>query len=169
MTTEVIYDVQTEDYYIFCEHRKEQNQYFFYCYLKYKRHVRYNVGSYYEQPSIDFIIEKTKKSPVKSKRPYTAGQACDGSISSPALYLAMQLCDAFQLDFISCYHEAYNEDVMTKETTKQISSFAMWQGVEIIQSWNKKKIEKVMDSLTAINYHQFRAVLETKLTSILKH
>lgn len=163
MKHQVIHDIQTKEYYLYCEYRKKDKQYVFECYVKEPKGIRYNVGCYGNLPSIDYIVERTKELRYVSKRPYKAGQACDGSIGAPALYLYIQLCKAFALNPISLYNKSYDDYRMTQKRIANIQVFAEWQGVEVITTWNKKAITKVLDSLTAINHHSLRGITEATL------
>lgn len=163
----VIYDIRTDEYSVYLEHRANND---FVCnvYVKHSDSVRHMVNVYAEQPTIAQMLGDVLSYAVTSKRPYKAGQPCDGSIDSPAFHLYFQLCNAFSLDPVAIYLEAYDDDrTFNLNDVMAITDFAQWQGVEVITDWNTHNILRVLDSLTEINNHQLRSVIEDKLTDIL--
>lgn len=86
----------------------------------------------------------------------------------PTFHLFFQLCKAFSLDPVSCYLEAYDDDrTFNHNDVIDITDFAEWQGVEVITNWTSHNILRVLDSLTEINNHQLRSVLEDKLSQFI--
>lgn len=166
MKTQVIYDIQATEYYLYCEYRIPQQEYLFICYYKEPGCILYNLGTYAVLPDKELLIESTKTSPIKSKRPYRAGQVCDGSVYAPVMHLYYQLCTHYHIDPIALYHEAYNDHPLTLSELQDACAFALWQGVEIITKWNYKTIERILESLTAINFHSLRSVVEDHLNSL---
>lgn len=166
MKTRVIYDIKATDYYLYCEFRLPQQEYLFICYYKEPGYIRYNLGTYTVLPDKELLIERTKTSPIKSKRPYRAGQGCDGSVYAPVMHLYYQLCTNYHIDPIALYQKAYQDHPITLSELQDTCAFALWQGVEIVKNWDEKTLERLLESLTAMNYHQLRSVLETHLNNI---
>lgn len=163
----VIYDIRTDGYSVYLEQRAIND---FVCnvYVKHSDSIRHMVNVYAEQPTIAQMLGDVLSYSVTSKRPYKAGQPCDGSIDSPTFHLFFQLCKAFSLDPVSCYLEAYDDDrTFNHNDVIAITDFAEWQGVEVITNWTSHNILRVLDSLTEINNHQLRSILEDKLSQFI--
>lgn len=163
----VIYDIRTDEYSVYLEQRANND---FVCnvYVKHSDSIRHMINVYGEQPTIAQMLGDVLSYSTTSKRPYKARQPCDGSIDSPTFHLYFQLCKAFSLDPVTIYLEAYDDDrTFNHDTVVAITDFAEWQGVEIIKEWDSYNILRVLDSLTEINNHQLRSVLEDKLSQFI--
>lgn len=163
----VIYDIRTDEYSVYLEHRANND---FVCnvYVKHSDSIRHMVNVYSTQPTIAQMLGDMLTYGVQSKRPYKAGQPCDGSIDSPVFHLCFQLCKAFSLDPVVIYHEAYDDERdFNHNDVVAIAEFAEWQGVEAITNWTSHNILRVLDSLTEVNNHQLRSVLEDKLSQFI--
>jgi hypothetical protein len=168
-TSHIRHDVHTKEYSVYCEERICGKEFIAEAFVKGAGHVRHMVNLYFHVPTVTEILFDATKFSVHSPRPYKAGQSCDGSITSPVLHLYFQCCSAFNLNPIECYRQAYNDISLTRKDIQSIIAFATWQGVEIITDWNTDNIERVLDSLTKINNHSLRSVLEEKLALFSHH
>ena len=162
----IIYNIRTDEYSVYCEERNNKE---FICevFVKFKDNIKHMVHVYFAQPTIPKMLLDIMNYGIPSKRPYKAGQSCDGSIDSPAFHLYYQLCKAFYLDPIECYNLAYDDDVLTQNELASMIDFAEWQGVESIKEWNNRNVFRVLDSLTETNHHQLRSILEDKLSHFI--
>lgn len=100
---------------------------------------------------------------VESKRPYTLGQPCDGTIDVCVHALFIHYCRAKGLDPHQLYHTAYPEtekDYYNPQTQKRILCRAEKEGVEIPEEWGGQEIDGLIDSLTEINNHSLAALIE---------
>lgn len=164
----VIYNIRTDEYSVYCEERTN-NEFVCEVFVKFKECIKHMVHVYFEQPNIPQMLLDIMNYGVPSKRPYKAGQSCDGSICSPTFHLYSQLCKAFYLDPIECYNLAYDDDehLLTQDDLASMIDFAEWQGVEVIKDWSNKNVFRVLDSLTEVNNHQLRSILEDKLSHFI--
>lgn len=94
----------------------------------------------------------------EAERPYLLGGPCDGSIGAPVLALYLDFCARHGLDARTLYAEAYPDEVWLEED--DITAPAHWQGVHIPHTWTAACFSGLLESLTAINYHTLRSVLE---------
>lgn len=92
------------------------------------------------------------------QRPYLLGQPCDGSISTPALALYLDFCTRHGLDAQALYEEAYPGERGLEQGA--ITTFAHWQGVVIPYTWTAACFAGLLESLTEINHHTLRSVLD---------
>lgn len=91
-------------------------------------------------------------------RPYVLGQACDGSISAPVMALYLDFCARHGQDAQTLYAEAYPEAEPLEGDA--ITTFAYWQGVAIPHTWTAACFSGLLESLTEINAHTLRGVLD---------
>jgi hypothetical protein len=92
-----------------------------------------------------------------STRPYQLGQACDGTIVSPALHAYRIACDSLGLDANRIYADAYADQGEEPPDWKRIARHTEWQGGVVWPTrWDAAAIDGVAASLTAINYHRLR-------------
>jgi hypothetical protein len=95
------------------------------------------------------------------------GQACDGTIGSPALHAYRIACDSLGLDANRIYAEAYADQGEESPDWKRIARHTDWQGGVVWPTkWDAAAIDGVAASLTAINYHRLR---EKFLAAIESH
>ena len=132
-------------------------------YIKDKGFVWYAVMRYKGIPTKSIIFRDTYALKCQSPRPYKPGQACDGSITAPALHLYSQLCKALDIDPIALYNEAYDDHIFTEQQLAETIRFAEWQGVEIVYEWRQDVIESVLESLREVNMHQLANLVEDKV------
>lgn len=158
----------TETYYVYVEYREEGDYYVAECFIHEPPFILHRVCSYKDMPTIADIVDEARRNHFKSRRPYKAGQACDGSISSPVFHLYNQLCNHFGLDPIIVHGVAYSDVELTASNLAEMIKLAEWQGVEEITNWNEATIELVLDSLTEINHHSLRNELEERLLQLSK-
>lgn len=92
------------------------------------------------------------------QRPYVLAQVCDGSIPTPVFALYVDFCKRHQLDAQALYDEAY-PDVGGRLEPDAITTFAHWQGVRIPHTWTAACYTGLLKSLTEVNNHMLRSVL----------
>lgn len=92
-------------------------------------------------------------------RPYTVGQACDGTVDACALAMFILCCEALGLDPVAIYRAAY-ESELDKDA---VLSFARWQGLELPERWDDETIEQMCEGLHAVNNHYFVQLFEERL------
>ena len=98
-----------------------------------------------------------------SKRPYTLGQACDGTIDVCVLALFISYCQTKGLDPQKLYHEAYSDveqDYFNKTQQENWIMEAKQQGVIYPKCWGRTAYDGLLESLTEINNHSLRSGLE---------
>ncbi len=98
------------------------------------------------------------------RRPYVLGQACDGSISAPVMALYLDFCTRHDLDAQVLYAAAYPEAELLEEDA--IDTFAKWQGVTLPHTWTAACFSGLLESLTEINAHTLRSILNDAATSV---
>lgn len=145
---------QTDSSYISTLRCNQNKDYIVEVFLKDKGFIWYAVLRYKRIPSKAIIIRDTYNYKCKSPRPYMAGQACDGSISSPVFHIYNQLCTMLGIDPIITYNKAYDDHIFTQSQLDVLVDFANWQGVEIIHNWSEEKILQVITSIHEVNMHQ---------------
>lgn len=150
---------QTDSSYISTVKCNQNKDYIIEVFLKDIGFIWYAVLRYKRVPSRTIIIRDTYDYKCKSPRPYMAGQACDGSISTPVFHLYNQLCSMLVIDPIVIYNKAYDDHIFTQSQLDLLVEFAEWQGVEIITDWSKEKIQQVIDSIHEVNMHQLANLL----------
>jgi hypothetical protein len=160
MTSGFIWDELTETHSITVIEFPREKEYVAEVFIKDEGFVWYSVKRYSYLPTKSIIFRDTYAMNCKSPRPYKPGQACDGSITAPALHLYAQMCKALQSDPIALYSKAYEDSIFTEEQLSEIIRFAEWQGVEVIYDWNSSVMDLVLESLHEINYHQLANVLD---------
>ena len=92
------------------------------------------------------------------ERPYLLGGKCDGSTAAPVFALYLDFCTRHGLDAQALYGEAY--PVTEALEPDAITTFAHWQGVRIPHIWTAACYRGLLASLTEINNHMLRSVLE---------
>ena len=92
------------------------------------------------------------------KRPYRLGGACDGSIDAPVMALFLDFCARHGLDAAVLYARAYPDDRPLEQGAS--ADFARWQGVLIPYAWTAACFAGLLESLTEINNHTLRGVLD---------
>lgn len=160
----IIYDISTEEYSVYCIYQPTSKDFLSEVFVKVPNAVYYLVMRHEYQPTMATLLLLAKQHGVKSPRPYKAGQPCDGSIGAPAYYLYFTLCTHFSFSPTELYEEAYPGETLTPEEVQSIISFATWQEVEVITEWSDTTITRILESLTEINHHQLRTVVEEHLT-----
>ncbi len=111
-----------------------------------------------EDASLGTALESLKHYGRKVQRPYLLGDGCDGSITTPVLALYLDFCKRHELDAATLYAEAYPGDKGLNE--EAVTTFAEWQGVRIPHQWTAACFEGLLKSLTAVNCHMLRGVVE---------
>ncbi|WP_013335108.1 hypothetical protein [Gloeothece verrucosa] len=136
------------------------NNYLVEAFLKLTGGIHHLVRRYEKKPSIKQILSDAKKA-IFSKRPYTPGQACDGSITTSVLALFKNFCDYFSLNPTKLYQQAYpTDEPISIDQYKQVVEFAQWQGgVEYPTTWDKTAIFGLIESLREINYHSLNELV----------
>lgn len=139
--------------------------YLFEGFIKVKDGLIHCVERCEKKMSILKIEKLCKENGIFTKRPYTAGQACDGSISAPVYALFSKLCKNYGLDPVKVYNEAYaeNQEKFTDEKLRKIIKSGEWQGVRYPDKWDEKSIKLVYKSLHEINSHYLVQILEDKV------
>ncbi|MBX7226396.1 MAG: hypothetical protein K1X55_10220 [Chitinophagales bacterium] len=160
----IIYDISTEEYSVYCIYQPTSKDFLSEVFVKVPNAVYYHVMRHEYQPNVATLLLLAKYDGVKSPRPYKAGQPCDGSIGAPVYFLYVKLCAHFSFSAIDLYEEAYSGETITNNDIQSICSFATWQGVEDITEWSDTTITRILESLTEINHHQLRTVVEEHLT-----
>ncbi len=113
------------------------------------------------RPSEAACVQCALDSGYFSARPYQPGQSCDGSIDSAALTLYFRFCETNQIDALALLRTAYPDEGDWDEPTRaKIIAQGSWEGVAVPETWDEAAIAGVLDSLTEINYHSLRSVLE---------
>ena len=101
-----------------------------------------------------------------SKRPYTLGQSCDGTIDNCVHALFIDFCRQLDLDPEEIYYEAYpeakKESSYDLENQTNTTDKANKEGVEYPKVWNKQAYLGLLESLTEINNHSLVSVIEDK-------
>jgi hypothetical protein len=98
------------------------------------------------------------------RRPYVLGQACDGSICVPVMALYLDFCTRHALDAQALYAQAYPEAEPLEQDA--ITAFANWQGVALPHTWTAACFSGLLESLTEINAHTLRGILDDAATSV---
>ncbi len=98
------------------------------------------------------------------RRPYALGQACDGSISAPVMALFLDFCTRHALDAQALYAGAYPEAATLEGDA--ITAFAQWQGVTFPHTWTAACFSGLLESLTEINAHTLRGILDDAATGV---
>ncbi len=111
-----------------------------------------------EDASLGTALKALKCYGRKVQRPYLLGDGCDGSITTPVLALYLDFCQRHKLDAATLYAEAYPGEKGLEE--EAITTFADWQEVRIPHKWTAACFEGLLKSLTAINYHMLRSIVE---------
>lgn len=93
-----------------------------------------------------------------SVRPYKPGQSCDGSITQCALALFVSWCKGVGLNPEELHRRAYPDE--EPPDFAEVSATANWEGVDYPVKWTAKSKSAMLDSLTEINYHSLRSVVE---------
>lgn len=89
---------------------------------------------------------------IYSPRPYRPGQRCDGSITTPVLYLFDHFLRQHGLDPLDSYHKAFEKDrLYTAQEWQQMLAFAQWQGVAAPRQWDTGNYPLFIESLTQAN------------------
>lgn len=123
--------------------------------------LRHQVMRWHTRPRVTEIRTECSGTGFFSKRPYTLGQACDGSISAPVIALYADFCKARGLDAVALLQRAYpDEDAWDIETFTRTRADADWQGTNFPAVWNAKAVQGLLASLTEINYHQLIGIVE---------
>lgn len=135
-------------------------------FIKDKGFIWNAVLRYQYLPTKAIIFRDTYAHNCKSPRPYKAGQRCDGTITAPVFHLYSQLCTMIGIDPILLYQATYDDRIFTYDQLAETIKFAEWQGVEIIYEWDQKTIDRVMQSIDAVNMHQLADALWKKLAAI---
>jgi hypothetical protein len=163
MMSNVLLDELTDTHSVSIIQDARSKEYVAEVFIKDIHSVWYAVLRYGYEPSLAKLYRDTYARRCKSPRPYMAGQACDGSITSPVFHLYNQLCDLLGLDPILIYNEAYDDHLFTRDQLAENIAFAEWQGVEIIESLDARKISDVIRSLNGANLNKLATVLEEKI------
>lgn len=118
------------------------------------------------ESDVSTAVADCKKSGYLAKRPYQLGQGCDGSIDSCVHALLYRWCHDTGHDAAELYRQAYQEhdadnfEPLTPEGMYGTVLFADWQGTAYPERWGDKEFDGLLDSLTAINNHSLRNVVE---------
>ena len=72
--------------------------------------LRHQVMRWHTRPRVTEIRTECSGTGFFSKRPYTLGQACDGSISAPVIALYADFCKARGLDAVALLQRAYPDE-----------------------------------------------------------
>ena len=159
-----VYDISTDEYSVYCIYQPTTKQFLSEVFVKVPGAVSYLIIRHDYQPTKATLVLLARHEGVTSPRPYRAGQSCDGSIGAPVYSLYFMLCAHCSFSPIDLYEEAYPGETLTPDEIASIRSFADWQGVEKITEWSSATITRILESLTHINHHQLRSVVEEHLT-----
>lgn len=111
-----------------------------------------------EDSRLDAAVDLVLRCGRVVQRPYRLGGACDGSISAPVMALFLDFCARHGLDAAQLCKGAYPDDVPLEGDA--VTDFAHWQGVHIPHTWTAACIAALLRSLTEINCHMLRSVLD---------
>lgn len=111
-----------------------------------------------EGSRLDAAVDLVLRYGKTVRRPYRLGGACDGSIDAPVMALFLDFCTRHGLDADVLYTQAYPDDPPL--TRDAITDFARWQGVLIPHTWTASCFAGLLGSLTEINNHTLRSVLD---------
>ena len=111
-----------------------------------------------EDSRLDAAVDLVLRHGRRVRRPYRLWGACDGSIDAPAMALFLDFCRRHDLDADILYAQAYPDDPPLEQDA--ITDFAHWQGVLLPHTWTAACFAGLLASLTEINNHTLRGVLD---------
>lgn len=90
---------------------------------------------------------------------------CDGTIDTCVVALFLHCCAAHELDPRLLMQQAYPDDgeLLAGGRQQQILRRAAREGIRLPARWDGHALAGLMESLTEINWHQLRSVLEDTL------
>jgi hypothetical protein len=97
-----------------------------------------------------------------SKRPYTLGQACDGTIDICVHALFISYCRAKGYDPETLFTTAYENETYSPDLALSTLKEAEKEGVKYPKEWGPKEFDGLLESLTQINNHSLVSVLIEK-------
>ena len=118
-----------------------------------------------EDSRLDAAVDLVLRYGRSVRRPYRLGGACDGSIDAPVMALLLDFCRRHDLDADVLYALAYPGD--TPLARDAITDFAHWQGVRIPHTWTAACFAGLLASLTEINNHTLRSVLDEAAEGVM--
>ena len=111
-----------------------------------------------EDSRLDTAVNLVLRYGRRVRRPYRLGGACDGSIDAPVMALFLDFCRRHGLDADVLYALAYRDDPPLAQDA--ITDSAHWQGVLIPHTWTAACFAGLLASLSEINNHTLRGVLD---------
>jgi len=114
---------------------------------------------------IEEWVSNTQRFGLASHRPYSPGQACDGTISACVIALFTDFCKKRSVNPVKIWNKAYPEErpKLTKRELAETKSFAEWQGVQYPKQWDAINVESLFESLHHANYHQLATTVAEEL------
>jgi len=97
-----------------------------------------------------------------SKRPYTLGQACDGTIDVCVHALFISYCRAKGYNPETLFTTAYKNEIYSPDRVHSTLKEAEKEGVRYPKEWGAKEFDGLLESLTQINNHSLVSVLMEK-------
>lgn len=159
----LVMDKRDEKSHIYVEQTEHGKKYVVECFVKEGCYVLHKIFVYAKLPAEEQILMDTLEHGCKSRRPYQAGQVCDGSIAAPVFHLYAQLCWQTGIDPVHLYNSNYPNNPISEVWLLECLDHAEWQGVEQITKWDKATIQRVLQSLTEVNLQEIRTTLEELL------
>lgn len=110
-------------------------------------------------------VDKTRKFGLESYRPYSPGQACDGTISACVTALFIDLCKHRNVNPVTIWNTAYPDEKprVSKKNLGLTKNFADWQRVAYPRHWDAVQIDLILESLRHANFHQLATVVSEEL------
>ncbi|HTF18289.1 MAG TPA: hypothetical protein VK658_09475 [Chryseolinea sp.] len=115
---------------------------------------------------VNECVDKTRKYGLESYRPYSPGQACDGTISACVIALFIDLCKHRNVNPVMIWNAAYPDKKprVNKKELALTKSFADWQRVAYPKQWDAVQIELMLESLHNANFHQLATTVSEELS-----
>ena len=117
-----------------------------------------------EDSRLDAAVDLVLRYGKTVRRPYPLGGACDGSFDAPVMALLLDFCRRHSLDADVLYARAYPDDPLLARDA--ITDSAHWQGVLLPHTWTAACFAGLLASLTEINHHTLRGVLDEAAESV---
>jgi hypothetical protein len=121
-------------------------------FIKDEQSIWYALLKYSRLPDTATITKDVYVKGLQSPRPYMPLQVYDPSTTSCILHLYSQLCTAFEFDPVGLYNNAYPDSIFTKDQLDAILIFAQWQGVHILETFDKEVIRLIIKALYKAKY-----------------
>lgn len=168
---EVLY-VREETYCVTVNHDRRSKD--SYCmvvevWVKTEEGIRYSIQrcELIEDPAnkVKEWVDKTRRFGLASHRPYTPGQACDGTISACVTALFIDLCKHRNINPVTVWNTAYpdKKESVKKKELELTKEFAEWQSVAYPKQWDAVQIELMIESLHNASFHQLVTVVREEL------